>query len=133
MIRLLGGATLDDALNAVEIVVSEELPIVTPEQPSARRDGSLNWPNQVNFEAPRVPALPATYPLDLRCPAGTTPTAAWHEPNSAYPGRDQFYSIDASVHTETETVQLAVRSRQGTTPAYTYVQVYVLCKRTPSK
>ena len=130
MDRLLTNVTEDDLQRAVDIVKTTVVAL-TPEQELAREDRSVNWPDRPLYVAPRVPSNPSSYPLDLECPIGLEPLAAWAEAGTSHPGRDdQFYTISASVDRETDRVLLALRSRGDRTPAaaYAYVDVYVLCR-----
>ena len=139
LLRLLGGVAASDFRTAIKTlearepldVVQTTIVIRTPEHPDTDADGSAIWPGRPTYVAPRVPADPDTYRLDLRCPSETEIVAAWREVGTSHPGLDdQFYTVDAGVDRESGTVQLALRSRgdRSRTAAYAYVEVYALCR-----
>lgn len=106
---------------SVRIVQLSGLIVRTPDQTSP------GWPVERTYNAPHVPEQARSYPLDVDCPAGHEPVAAWSEKIVSHPG-ETMYTIDADA--QNGVVTLAVRARAGR-QGYAYVDVVVLCQRMP--
>jgi len=88
---------------------------------SWERDGVLY------YQAPQVPAQAKTYNLDevISCGRTHVPVAAWTEIVGSWPSIDVMYSVNAAV-TEGR-IEIAVRTRQGFSRGYAYIDILVLC------
>ena len=129
-VSFLGGAT-HQQIETIQQIASESRPVRivqlsglivrTPDQTSP------GWPVEQTYNAPHVPEQARSYSLDVDCPAGHEPVAAWSEKIVSYPG-ETMYTIDADA--QNGVVTLAVRARAGR-QGYAYVDVVVLCQRMP--
>lgn len=106
----------------VEYIVIED---ITARIPGTDFPNNKWWAGLKKYDAPQVPEPAEEYELDVPCPAGSAPMAAWQETHTAWPSRDVMYSTNVGV--KDEKVVIALRSRQGFGRGYAYIDVTVLC------
>ena len=101
--------------------------VITAHMPGTHFSG---WVEQglLLFEAPQVHDPAETYRLDdfLSCDQGYDPQMAWHEIIGSWPDSSIMYSVNANV-TDAGEIEVALRTRQGYSRGYAYVEVLVLC------
>ena len=80
--------------------------------------------------APQVPDGALVHDLTdvIGCDDGFEPVRAWHEIVGSWPDASVMYSVNANV-TEDGRIEIALRTRQGYSRGYSYVEVLVLCVR----
>ena len=110
---------IHDANPQIEIVKTS-IVVHTDDQNTA------SWTEKPTYVASEVGSPAQQYILDIDCPPGYEPAAAWHETTASHPSIDKMYTVDLNV-TGSDAVSLTLRARQGAS-GYAYVDVLVLCR-----
>lgn len=111
-------------LSNVEIVKAD----VVAHMPGTDFD---SWKGLNKREAPQVPADAEYYNLTdegiIACSDDYSPVAAWSEIVGSWPDASIIYSVNAGVTSDGD-ITLGLRTRQGYSRGYAYVEVLVLCR-----
>ena len=111
----------------IEIVTVE----ITAHMPLTHFD-SWDEHGLYQYPAPQVPADAQTHALGdiISCSEEYKPMKAWHEIIGSWPDSSIMYSVNANVTDDGE-IEIALRTRQGYSRGYAYVEVLVLCRSEP--
>ena len=107
----------------MQVVTVADITAIVPGTYFSTWDGTgLDFRN-----APQIPAAAATYTDIIECGDGYAPVAAWVEVHTAWPDYNVMYTANANI--QDGKIEVALRTRQGYSRGYAYLDVIALCQK----
>ena len=121
------GSTEPTSVDQPLYIVSESITAIVPGTFFSTWSGNEA---ELNFrDAPQIPAAAADYTDVVACEEGDMPLRAWAEAHTSWPSSDVMYTVNVEV--KGVEVVVGLRSRQGFSLGYSYIDVTALCVAEP--